>query len=190
MRRLFLRGEIGCGKSTLIKTALGGRIFEAGGFVTARVLDGGRLMGFELRGLSEIRGRRFLDFSGDGAERDDSVFTGYGAKLLGEAEEHSFAVLDEIGGLELMLPEFYSALTAFLETKTPCVGVLKSQRAAGELAGRMALGGDYLKKYLEFCELLQRDSETEILETFGRGDSNAAGALRLWARRYGGASGD
>ena len=46
--------------------------------------------------------------------------------LLRLAQEKRFALIDEIGGFELLHPDFYEALTAFLFSGKPCVGVLEA----------------------------------------------------------------
>ncbi|MFR5782555.1 MAG: nucleoside-triphosphatase [Oscillospiraceae bacterium] len=58
-RRLLLTGPIGCGKSTLIANALGGAIRHAGGFLTLRVIEHGRLAGFDLAPACGGRGSAF-----------------------------------------------------------------------------------------------------------------------------------
>ena len=47
-RHILLTGEMGSGKTTLIRRALGGALRCAGGFATVRVMSGGVLAGFEL----------------------------------------------------------------------------------------------------------------------------------------------
>ena len=53
-RHILLSGEIGSGKTTLIRRALGGRLRLAGGFATVRVMRGGVLEGFELVPAPEL----------------------------------------------------------------------------------------------------------------------------------------
>ena len=59
-RRLLLTGPIGCGKSTLIINALGSAIRDAGGFLTLRVIEDGRLAGFDLCSTDGRVRERFL----------------------------------------------------------------------------------------------------------------------------------
>ncbi|MDO4566590.1 MAG: nucleoside-triphosphatase [Oscillospiraceae bacterium] len=190
--RLFLSGPIGCGKSTLIKNALGPLAARAGGFVTLRLEEGGRTSGFEIRpaaALTDIekhKGRRFLSFESGETSRDDAAFSDYAASLLTSAVESRFAVIDETGGFELLLPEFCEALKGFLNTGTPCLGVLKAQDAAVELAQRINLGEDYLKEARRLRFFLENDSDSQILETTGRGDLEAERALKEWVRLYAG----
>lgn len=184
-RRLFLTGPIGCGKSTLIANALGSLVRRAGGFLTLRVTEGGRLAGFDLAAPCGEPRERFLTFGeAGGSVRDERPFTRTAPALLREAEGRGFAVLDEIGGFELLYPDFYEALTRFLFSGTPCVGVLKAPPGAAELLRRVQLPPEYLDAARTLRELLAADPDTLLLETTGRYDTNAEGALRHWAEEY------
>ena len=66
-------------------------------------------------------------------------------------------------------PELYEALVRFLFSGTPCCGVLEPP--AGE-------------EGLTLRELLAGDPDTMLLETSGKYDANAEGALRHWAEEY------
>ena len=70
-RRLLLTGPIGCGKSTLIVNALGSAIKHAGGFLTLRVVERGRLAGFDLAPACGGPREGFLSFGEGGAELDN-----------------------------------------------------------------------------------------------------------------------
>ncbi len=183
-RRLFLTGPIGCGKSTLIANALGSSVRLAGGFLTLRVVEGGRLAGFDLAAPCGQPRERFLSFGAGGVVRDERPFTRTAPALLRQAAERRFAVLDEIGGFELLYPDFYEALTRFFFSGTPCVGVLKALPGAEELRRRVQLPEEYLEAARELRELLAGDPDTTLLETTGRYDLNAEGALRHWAEEY------
>ena len=123
MRRIFLTGPIGCGKSTLIKNTLGKSLSFAGGFVTERVFEVGRLQGFDIvslrahENLQERSRVRFLTFYGNKIRRNDEAFSIFAAMLLDEASERPFAIIDEIGGFELLIPEFMKAFEKFLISK-------------------------------------------------------------------------
>ncbi len=183
-RRLLLTGAIGCGKSTLIINALGGAIQNAGGFLTLRVMENGRLAGFDLCSVDGKTRERFLSFGPGGAVRDERPFTETAPALLRQAQAKKFALIDETGGFELLCSDFYEALTAFLFSGKPCVGVLKALPGAEELARRVPLPPGYLEAARELHELLAADPDTLLLETSGRYDQNAEGALRHWAEEY------
>ena len=187
-KRLILCGEIGCGKSTLIRNALGPDAARAGGYVTLRCMNSEKLMGFKLapaRALADpsICGQQFLDFT-TGSIRNDQVFAEYGASLLEKYENYPFVVADEFGGLELLVPEFREGLYRLLQSEVPCVGVLKTYRASRALAQRMGLDTDYEKQYKMLREMLESNSQTLLLNTAGRYDTEAEKALFRWADIY------
>lgn len=191
-KRLFLSGPIGCGKSTLIRNTLGGAAEAAGGFITERALDeGGNLAGFDLlpagapgRPCRPDAPRRFLSFSDSGARRDDGVFRTTAVGLLAEAARKPFAIIDEFGGFELLVPEFLRALMELFNSSVPCVGVLKAPGAAESLRSRAGLPQEYLEAWEALRAALTADADTEILQTTGRYDPAAEAALRAWAEEY------
>ena len=183
---LLLSGEIGCGKSTLIRNALGAEARKAGGFVTLRCLEGETLLGFDLAPGSALADpaaprQRFLDFT-CGKQQNDQVFADFGSALL--KAPAPFALADEFGGLELLIPPFRESLRALLDSGTPVLGVFKTDRASQALARRMDLDGRYRECYLAFREMLEQDPRVTLLATAGRGDSEAAWALSRWVCQY------
>ena len=190
-KRLILSGPIGCGKSTMIRNALGEAARNAGGYVTLRVLEQDRLLGFDLAPASVLaapeanlpRGR-FLDFTQGRPVRDPAVFSGLGRKLLEEASACPYGVADEFGGIELLIPEFREALESLLASQVPCIGVLKTQAASQSMVRHLDLEADYGRAYEEFCQKLYQDPDTEILQTTGRYDDAARHRVEAWVREY------
>ena len=189
-RRLILCGEIGCGKSTLIKNALGADAIRAGGFVTLRVMRRGRLEGFDLAPAAALadssrlaEAAQFLSF-GDSPCQYDQVFSELGASFLQDALQYPYAVADEFGGMELVIAPFYQALLDLLRSDLPCVGVFKTPAAAEAMRRRLPLEPDYIVRYQEIRNLLEQDPDTELLTTTGRGDRQAEEALARWAAEY------
>ena len=115
------------------------------GFLTLRVIEHGRLAGFDLAPACGGPRERFLSFGEGGAVRDERPFAVTAPALLKEAQKKKFALLDEIGGFELLCPDFYEALTRFFFSGTPCVGVLKALPSAEELTRRVDLPPEYLE---------------------------------------------
>ena len=189
-KNLLLCGPIGCGKSTLIRMALGADAARAGGYVTLRIHQEQKLLGFDLAPAAALadpqaleQAQRFLDFTGN-QKQDSSVFSGHGVRLLQEALESPFAVADEFGGVELLIPELRSALTQLLYSPVPCIGVLKDLDASRSLARRMRLGPEYRDEYDALFQKLKRDPNTMILRTTGRYDSFAQRQIDLWAGEF------
>ena len=190
--RLFLTGPIGCGKTTMIRTALGEKVSRAGGFATERTYDGdGAPTGFMLMRAAELAlppayrsGRRFLIFEQGGSRREDTVFTEYAAAILREAAISPFALLDEFGGFELTLPDFEAALHDFLHTDVPAIGVLKAIPSAKNLTKRLNLSDTYLIQARQLFAALDGDPGTTVLRTTGRYDVAAKAAVDEWVKCF------
>jgi len=183
-RRLFLTGPSGCGKSTLLRRVMGQRLALAGGFLTERQLNAeGRYAYFYLRrtdndGTQAI----FLDLRHQPPQKDDRVFTELAAQIL--QERPAFAVLDEIGGMELLLPEFQAALDGFLASGTPCIGVLKGMQNSQALSKTAHLPAAYLAAAESLRRELEADEHTQILELSGWNDPLAAKLVQQWVEVY------
>lgn len=187
-RHILLSGEIGAGKTTLIRRALGGRLRLAGGFATVRVMRGGVLEGFELVPVPELlleqpRGARFLDFTRGTAFSGDAFRT-LGVQLLREARSRPFAVIDEIGGMELVTPVFRGELESFLASDIPWICVLKTAGAVSRLEAFAATGRDFAARAGELREELLSSGDTQEVTVRTRGDADALGALTSWAQEY------
>ena len=190
-KRLFLCGPSGCGKTTMIRNALGAALAEAGGFVTERAIGAdGKLLGFDLlpaaaaAGIEGFTPLRFLDYTTEPPTRDNEVFRGEAVRLLQEAEYYPFAVLDEIGGFELVIPQFRAQLATFLSFPVPCVGVIKAPAGVEELQARFGLGEKYPALARRLREALENDPDTLVLDLSGSGDEQALRALRDWVEAF------
>ena len=190
-RRLFLCGPSGCGKTTMIRSALGDALAGAGGFVTERIgAPDGSLRGFELlpsaaaAGVAGFTGARFLDYTCDPPVKDNEVFRVEGVRLLTEAQYYPFALLDEIGGFELVIPQFRAALAELLNSPLPCIGVIKSLAGVEELQLRFGLGERFPALARQLRAALDADGDTLVLDVAARGDRTAEQAVREWAAQY------
>ncbi len=205
MKRIFLTGAIGSGKSTLIRTVLGNRLVMAGGFVTERIFEGEELVGFDLvnpkvsigkrstppslakRGWREKGGHlrvRFLTFEDGLLKRHNEAFSVVASALLREAVTKPFALIDEIGGFEILIPEFMEAFEIFLESQVPCVGVLKSLPSSVKLSRAAGLGSEYLIAAKALHLRLSSDPEIQIVEISGQADKYALHTLKQWKEHY------
>ncbi len=205
MKRIFLTGAIGCGKSTLIRAVLGDRLGVAGGFVTQRILEGEELIGFDIVSLAvsvnqehmypdtpklgwrEKDGRlhlRFLSFKDGKVIRNDEAFSVFASALLREATMKPFALIDEIGGFEILIPEFMEAFELLLASQVPCIGVLKSLPSSERLSQTAGLGSEYLQAAKALHLRLASDPETEIVEMRGHDDKYAINTLWQWKEQY------
>ena len=184
--RLFLTGPSGCGKSSMIRRELGESVHRAGGFVTIRDRDGnGTVRGFEILSADGYGPRdRFLDLTGETPRIDLEIFDRVGMDYLRRAGEQPFAVLDEIGGVELLNDRFMDELARYLRGSHPCIGVMKGAGPAGKLVEMMGLTVRYELARRALYEHLRSDPNTLLVEMNDWDDENALSAVREWVARY------
>ena len=173
-RHLFLTGPMGCGKSTAIVNALGDKIALCGGFLTRRHRE--PHLHFTLESPAGNVCETFLDFASGKPEVDLAVFS--------ESYLHGkVLVLDEIGGIELLNPEFASALEAVLNSHVPILGVIKGEGPAGALIEKLGLAEEYRCAADRLLQQLRRDPDTLVYECT-QYDENALLLARQWAEEY------
>jgi len=183
-KRLFLTGISGCGKSTAIAAAMGGQMALAGGFLTVRRRDDtGRAVAYLLQRPDGRDGKVFLDYSGIPARMDLEVFADLGVRLLEEAKNYPFIVLDEIGGVELLEPSFRAALERILESGIPCIGVMKIAGPANKMIRKLGLGEEYENAAESLRCWMRRDADTLLYEC-GQFDPEGLRLAREWVSRY------
>ena len=178
-RRLFLTGPIGCGKSTAIAQGLGDGRGALGGFITLREGPAHRPQRFWLETMGARERAVFLDLTGEKPRIDLSAFSGPGVRSL----QTGPLLLDEIGGIELLCPEFSEALEKALTGDTPVLGVIKAPESSLALARCLELTEQYLAVADRLHRLLEQDDRTEIY-TCGTFDPQAQALAELWAREY------
>ena len=190
-RKLFLCGPAFSGKSRLIREALGRQLQAAGGFCTELSSSGdGSMLGCTLMpaaaagGVEGFEKELFLDLRQFPPLHDSEVFRESGVRCLEEAEWYPFAVLDEIGGMDLIIPQFRVALENLLQSGLPVLGVVKTEEDAEQL--RQLLGPG--QRFREFSERLHRalqaDPDTEIIFISSDAEAEAGAAVRAWAAEY------
>lgn len=184
--KLFLTGPSGCGKSTMIRRELGERLRWAGGFMTHRERDeNGVVQGFEICSADGYGPRvRFLDMTGEQLRFDLEVFDRIGLDCLYRTGERSFAVLDEIGGVELLNDRFMSELARYLSGTQPCIGVMKGAGPVGKLVEMMGLTVRYELARRALYEHLRNEPNTCLMECADWNDPNALEAVRQWVAEY------
>lgn len=187
-KRFFLTGPQGCGKSRLIRAALGGKLAGAGGFVmSSETGEDAYAVGYRLcpaaaaAGVAGLDGRRFLDCRSWPPLRDNEVFRDFGAQLLHEAPYYPFAVLDEIGGYEMLIPQFSLALDSLLQSDLPLVGAVKTAEEAEQWRQLFRLGERFTRRTEQLRAMLAADPDTRILDLRDCSEIEALALLRSWA---------
>lgn len=176
-RRLFLTGPIGCGKSTAIANALGEEITQCGGFLTRRHRE--PKLHFTLDSPDGQFAETFLDFPNGNPRLNMDAFSHLGVTLL----KGDVLVLDEIGGIELLCPEFAAALEQVLQTDIPVIGVMKGEGPAGSLIEALGLSEAYVRSADRLRNRLQND-ENALLYECGQFDKQALHLAKQWVKEY------
>ena len=173
-RHLFLTGSIGCGKSTAITVALGEKITQCGGFLTRRYRE--PHLHFTLESPDGKVKKTFLDFASGKPEVKLAIFSE-------SYRQGEMLILDEIGGIELLNPEFAAALETVLSSGISILGVIKGEGAAGALIDKLGLTEEYHSAAGKLRQKLYNDPNT-LVYTCTQYDENALLLARQWAEEY------
>lgn len=180
MKRLFLTGDMGCGKSTAIVTALGDKLPQCGGFLTRRVFrEDGSLQGYEICSTNGSENMEFLVFFDGKPVFYPVSFETFGVKQL----KGKVLVLDEIGGVELLCPRFREALEEVLSSGVPVLGVLKGENPQAAMSRRLALRTAYRDAVRQLYAQLENDPDTMICRC-SKFDENALFLAREWVKEH------
>lgn len=184
MKNLFLTGPVGCGKSTSIATALGADLARAGGFLTVRQKDAeGRAVAYWLKRPEGTDGRIIIDYAARPYTMHLEVFEDLGVRLLEEAANADFVILDEIGGFEVLSDAFLDALMKLLRSDIPCIGVMKGEGPASKMIQKLGLGDAYNQKAEELRQWMRRDEGTHLYEC-GQFDPEGLKLAQQWVAEH------
>ena len=191
-RHLFLTGPAGAGKTALLRRCLGpAALGYAGGFVTEPAFDTDRtLLGYDLfpgaaaADFALYSGWRYLDLSGPVPVRDNDLFREKAVELLEQAEYYPFAMVDSIGGYELLIPQFRGALANFLNLSLPIIGVLKDADSVREEQRRCGLGPRFPAAADMVRQAMERDKDTLIVPMVPGTEDRAEELVKSWVQEY------
>lgn len=178
-KNLFLQGDIGCGKSTLIRQNLLPFLSRVGGFFVQRILIGEQTVAFRLLPVGKANLYRLtcpatdlermdnLFLFGDSSDRwqqDLTVFEHYGTAILKQSQVQNkrLILMDELGGVELGCSAFMETVVALLDGDVPVLGVFKSQRNLSILKKSLE-AKDKIDNYRYYYERICSGPRTEFL---------------------------
>ena len=175
----------------MIRDLLGGRMQSAGGFCTEfGTGKDGNLSGCFLMpaamagGVEGLEKACFLDMKSFPPAHDNEVFRGLGVRLLEEAVWYPFTVLDEVGGIDLIIPQFRDALDRLLSSELPILGVLKSREDSELMRRLLGPGPRYTAFYDRLFEQLSSDRNTEIFMISEDAGKEAGEEISAWIAEY------
>jgi nucleoside-triphosphatase len=129
-RALLLTGQPGTGKTALIKEALARTKFKGGGFYTEEIRTGGIRQGFRivtLGGQEAILAHISISspYQVSKYQVDTDALDRVAVAALRQAlKESDLVVIDEIGKMELLSPQFKEAVTQALDSGKRVLGTI------------------------------------------------------------------
>lgn len=184
MKNVFLTGPVGCGKSTSIASALGDALGKAGGFLTVRQKDDtGRAVAYWLQKPDGTEKQIIIDYSVKPYAMHLEVFEDLGIRLLEEARQFDYVILDEIGGFEVLSDAFVEALMNLLQSDVPCIGVMKGEGPAGKMIQKLGLGDVYVQKAEALRQWMRQDEDTLLYEC-SQFDPEGLRLSQQWAKEH------
>jgi len=188
-KNLFLTGKDWKSNSMLLRSVLGRNLACAGGYLTERT---GTDEDFTYTmypapygaGYPELEGEEFFHFSYTDLSKNTEVFRNLGTQLLYEAVFYPFAVIDQFGGFELLVPEFRAKLEDLLNSEIPVIGVLLSPEEMEETKILYGLG-DKIDQYQEkLHSALKKDPDTLLLSSDNDSPARIFSEVSLWSSQY------
>ena len=189
-KKLFFCCSSSSGCREMILRELGESLASAGGFITVQAVgEEGSFLGLDLfptaaAAVDGFTGARFLDMTVVPPKTDNEVFRVEAVRLLQEAPYYPFAVLDSIGGFELVIPQFREALAAFLSSPVPCIGILRPLEEAELMRGFLRLGERCTALAARLRSALEAEDETMLLDVPGELEAGHIAALHQWVETF------
>lgn len=188
-KHFFLEGPIQEGKSTLIRKLIGSHVTEVGGFSSQRILnDSGETVGFRIVPASEAMELTikyspqlsdvFLYFDGRKTKMTSEIFVNTAIRYLRTCKGKKLILLDEIGGVELLMPEFREELYEVLKGEIPCLGVLKLEVSNRNMCSNANINHECVDYHLQLRDSLVDQYQAELVRFERKHASNTEKALQ------------
>lgn len=173
---LFVQGERGVGKSTLLRQALLPYEEELAGFVVQRLFTGTRPVGFRAATLKNgfpPMGEEYTGQAGAfilGKHMDIAILEAIMTQVekAAKSPECRLVFLDEIGGIEILSQDFMDAFWRILNSGKPCLGVWKSKENLRHMASALRLPQEYLERHQAVENRLTQNGRIVTMETGNR----------------------
>lgn len=173
-KHIFFEGAIQEGKSTLIRKLIGRHLKDVGGFSSQRLLnDLGETMGFRIvpasdamfltRKYSPDLTDVFLLFNDGEIKMTPEIFADTAIKYMRKGQEKKLILLDEIGGVEMLMPEFREELYEVLKGEVPCLGVLKLEVNNRHMCRNANINHACIDYHLQLRDSLVNGHEADLL---------------------------
>ncbi|NCO27820.1 MAG: hypothetical protein COS15_02145 [Caldiserica bacterium CG02_land_8_20_14_3_00_36_38] len=130
MKKIFLTGKIGVGKSTLLDRLVGTLSLSFGGFRVLPIIDERQLKGFKIRDIETGEEESIAYFDEDFLIHPVvEGFENLGVKSLKNAlESKDLVVMDELGFLESEAESFKRTVFEVLKSDRFVLGIIKAER--------------------------------------------------------------
>lgn len=132
-KKIFLTGNPGVGKTTIIKKIIKG-LKNAGGFFTEEIREGGKRVGFRIVTLDGEEGILAYKEKGEFMVGSYSVnikdLEELGVKsILSSIKEKDIIVIDEIGKMEILSEKFRKAVIEAINSQKFVIGVIHRENS-------------------------------------------------------------
>ncbi|MCL2679211.1 MAG: nucleoside-triphosphatase [Dehalococcoidia bacterium] len=150
---LFLQGKPCVGKSSLIRKELEQSRANVAGFITQRLKEAGRTIGYRVLSVTEelppLEAMYIPNQSGIFLLNGQMDVSALEVAILqvekdSQNKKCSLIVLDEVGGVELKSERFMKPLLRIINAEKPCIGVLKSAQNLSHAILSLNLDNEYL----------------------------------------------
>lgn len=130
MKKIFLRGKIGIGKSTICDKVLENLSMSIGGFKTLSVIKAEKLMGFKIVDIETLEEEEIAYFDSNFLIHPIvGGFETFGIHVLKQAvKSRELVFMDELGFLEIDAKFFKKTVLEIVRSDKMVFGVMKSDR--------------------------------------------------------------